>query len=237
MASQQDPLARPPPTHEGKAAPKRPLDSSPSSGSDINKPAPKLQKLDLPPTIAKQDPNLPRIGLLNHPPALGGDFRVGNVQQRQLELAGNVGFSNEKAKPMPVKEPVGRAHPEGRKSPAEQTPSLSRKPEGALAEVRLTQPVQEPAKVHKTAETPVLVSKVSRPEAAVSAKLGIDTGAREEAEGDAGKKERAEGTPEVEGGDKEQLGLVGKRILRPRQASAPPQGQRSRLRHREGEAG
>lgn len=245
MASQQDAQARPPPIMESKVAPKRPLESSPPGGSDPNKPAMKLQKLDLPPTGApppKQDPVVHRI-TPPQPFVPMGDVRAGGPQ-RQPEVAGNMGLVHStmekpKAPPAPGKDaPVGVAS-EGKKSPAlgeqPRPPAEGKKADGGVAEIKAAPPAIEPVKLLKPVEE---AAKASKPELPEAPKMGEESkgGTKEGAEGrkeDAGTKE---GGGE-EGGEKESLGLAGRRILRPRQASAPPQGQRSRLRHRDGEAG
>lgn len=243
MASQQDPQARLPTTMEGKITPKRPLESSPSGGSDANKPAMKLQKLDLPPAGVpppKQEP-IGRGITPAHFSAPMSDVRAGGVPQRQLEAGGNAGPLHPTAeKPrapsaMGKDAPVGVA-PEGKKSPAvgeqPRPPAESRK---ADAEVKAAAPANEPVKSLKPVDEP---AKASKPEPAELPKSGDESkgGAKEGTEGGKEDAARKEGGVE-EGGEKESLGLAGRRILRPRQASAPPQGQRSRLRHRDGEAG
>ncbi|GAQ81795.1 hypothetical protein KFL_000910150 [Klebsormidium nitens] len=244
MASQQDPQARPAATMESKIAPKRPLESSPSGGGDANKPAMKLQKLDLPPASApppKQDPISRGITPANLSAPMA-DVRAGGVPQRQPEAAGNAGLLHPTAEKPKAPLGIGKDAPvgvsnEGKKSPAvgEQLKPLVESKKADAAEVKGAPPPIEPVKLLKPVEEP---AKASKPEAAEVPKNGDESkgGAKEGAEGgkeDAGRKEGAA----EEGGEKESLGLAGRRILRPRQASAPPQGQRSRLRHRDGEAG
>jgi hypothetical protein len=245
MTSQQDQQNRSLPVMDGKVNAKRPFEGSPPgvSAIDSGKPAQKLQKLDV---MSKEAP----IGKLSAAaPAPGGSsLNSASVYKKQGPPSIFGGFTSIPRKDDPqvkATAPFGNlgvapaVNSEGKKSPTvgEQPPTATvhKKVDGAVGEGKPLHPSEERSKVTRAAEDS---TKVQKPEPVEVHKAGNEGGAAAlkevtEGEKDDGKREKGG----EEGLDKESLGLAGRRILRPRQASAPPQGQRSRLRHRDGEAG
>lgn len=140
----------------------------------------------------------------------GGDVRNEGV--------GRDSGPNDKMAPARIpqpEEPIRKTTSEGgakRVEPA--PPAAGNKSPPSMAEAKVPPSSNESA---KPVEAP-------KPETVGNAQV-LKLGGEVEKENEAGN----------EGGEKE--ALAGRRVLRPRQASAPPQGQRSRLRYREGETG
>jgi hypothetical protein len=244
MTSQQDQQNRSLPVMDGKVNAKRPFEGSPPgvSAIDSGKPAQKLQKLDM---LSKEAP----IGKLSAVPAPGGsslNSAGGHKKQGPPSISGGV-ISIPRKDDLQVKAtaPFGNSglapavNSEGKKSPTvgehPPTATVHKKVDSAVGESKPLHPSEERSKVMRAAEDSTTVQK---PEPVEVHKAGNEGGAAAlkevtEGEKDDGKREKGG----EEGLDKESLGLAGRRILRPRQASAPPQGQRSRLRHRDGETG